>query len=147
MSKKRDEISESAFEYLLCEILELSCDHEEDVGDDKKVLELCFRLLKGIIFASFNISNSQKKAANQKQLDNLGYDVGFRYIACMLLWSYLRFVEMKFGISSSLCVNVYRYVEKLAQNRPLMSDPLDIVKFVCKDFWDDVFTKKVNHSP
>ena len=49
MSKKRDEISESAFEYLLCEILELSCDHEEDVGDDKKVLELDFRLLKGII--------------------------------------------------------------------------------------------------
>jgi trafficking protein particle complex subunit 6 len=37
-----------------------------------------------------------------------------------------------------------RYVEKLAQNRPLMSDPLEIVKFVCKDFWDDVFKKKVS---
>lgn len=36
-----------------------------------------------------------------------------------------------------------RYVEKLAQSRPLMSDPLDVVKFVCKDFWDDVFMKKV----
>ena len=38
-----------------------------------------------------------------------------------------------------------RYVEKLAQNRPLMSDPLDVVKFVCKDFWDDVFMKKVRY--
>ena len=54
---------------------------------------------------------------------------------------------MLYVTSSSLFVNVFRYVEKLAQNRPLMSDPLDIVKFVCKDFWDDVFTKKVNHSP
>lgn len=27
-----------------------------------------------------------------------------------------------------------------------MSDPLDIVKFVCKDFWDDVFLKKVNNT-
>lgn len=24
-----------------------------------------------------------------------------------------------------------------------MSDPLEIVKFVCKDFWDEVFKKKV----
>jgi hypothetical protein len=42
-----------------------------------------------------------------------------------------------------VCLCLDRYVEKLAQNRPLMTDPLDIVKFVCKDFWDDVFLKKV----
>ena len=45
--------------------------------------------------------------------------------------------------STQICSCYIRYVEKLAQNRPLMSEPLEIVKFVCKDFWDDVFKKKV----
>lgn len=45
--------------------------------------------------------------------------------------------------STPICSFYIRYVEKLAQNRPLMSEPLEIVKFVCKDFWDDVFKKKV----
>ena len=36
-----------------------------------------------------------------------------------------------------------RYIEKIAQHRPLVSDPLEVVKFVCKDFWEEVFKKKV----
>lgn len=51
----------------------------------------------------------------QQRLDNLGYDIG------------------------------YRYIERVAENqRVLDSDPLDVVKFICKDFWEAVFKKKID---
>ena len=38
----------------------------------------------------------------------------------------------------------YRYVEKIvAGSKYLGSEPLDLVKFVCKEFWEAVFKKKV----
>lgn len=37
-----------------------------------------------------------------------------------------------------------RLVEKLAaQNRYIGNDSLDVVKFICKEFWEFLFRKKV----
>lgn len=82
MDLSQREVSESAFEYLLSEILALPFPTENE---------------------------------NEKLL-SIGYDVG------------------------------YRYAEKLALSiKPLGSEPLDLVKFVCKEFWEEVFKKKVSN--
>ena len=78
------EISESAFEYLLSEILSVL--NATSTTEDQMVLKL----------------------------ERMGYDIGFRYI------------------------------EKIvSQTKTLGTDPLDLVKFICKDFWEELFKKKV----
>lgn len=44
------------------------------------------------------------------------------------------------------CLVLYRYIERIAegQTKVLDSDPLDVIKFVCKDFWEAVFRKKID---
>lgn len=37
-----------------------------------------------------------------------------------------------------------RYVESIAESKPVMSDPLDVIKFICKDLWTEVFKKQVS---
>jgi hypothetical protein len=37
-----------------------------------------------------------------------------------------------------------RLSEKVAQSRPLTAEPLEIVKFVCKDVWTECFGKQVD---
>ena len=39
----------------------------------------------------------------------------------------------------------YRYVEKIVANQFLIgTEPLDIVKYLCKEFWEDIFKKKID---
>jgi hypothetical protein len=57
----------------------------------------------------------QHEAAVVARLDGMGYDVG------------------------------YRYVERAVANQTFLgSEPLDIVKYICKEFWEDVFRKKID---
>ena len=38
-----------------------------------------------------------------------------------------------------------RYIEKIADNQKILdTDPLDIVKFICKEFWEAIFNKKID---
>jgi hypothetical protein len=37
-----------------------------------------------------------------------------------------------------------RYVEVVAAARPLGSEPLDVIKFICKEFWVEVFKKHID---
>ena len=84
MSAKR-EISESAFEYLLSELLS--------------------------VIESQNLSSSDISI----KLERMGYQIG------------------------------YKYVEKvISVQKPLGKEPLDIIKFMCKEFYEVVFQKKVN---
>jgi len=81
------EISESAYEYLLGEILALN----------------------------YPVKSNDEPAAVIQRLDLLGYDVG------------------------------YRLIEKVAANNKFIgSEPLDLIKFICKEFWEEVFRKKVD---
>jgi hypothetical protein len=34
-------------------------------------------------------------------------------------------------------------VESIAESKPVLTDPLDVIKFVCKDLWTEVFKKQV----
>ena len=35
-------------------------------------------------------------------------------------------------------------IEKLGNNNKFIgSDPLDLIKFICKEFWEEIFRKKV----
>ncbi len=78
------EVSESAFEYLLTEL---------------------------IFYVKSTTADPEKIS---QTLEHMGYEIGFRYI------------------------------EKIApQMRFLGSEPLDYVKFVCKEFWEELFHKKV----
>jgi hypothetical protein len=78
------EVSESAYEYLLAELLSV-CKYR---------------------------MNSEDKIS--QRLEHLGYEIG------------------------------YRYIEKIVpQLRYLGSEPLDLVKFICKEFWEEIFKKKV----
>jgi hypothetical protein len=39
----------------------------------------------------------------------------------------------------------YRYVEKVVANQFLLGiEPLDIIKYICKEFWEDIFRKKID---
>eukprot|EP01039_Chlorochromonas_danica_P006179 gene6179-6814_t len=81
------EVSESAFEYLLGEILNLEAPkHANDTS-----------------------------TATTERLEAIGYDVG------------------------------YRLIERLTNGHKFIgSDPLDLIKFICKEFWEEIFKKKVD---
>jgi hypothetical protein len=38
----------------------------------------------------------------------------------------------------------YRFAERYAKDRPRMPEPLDVIKFVCKDFWILIFKKQID---
>ena len=38
----------------------------------------------------------------------------------------------------------YRFIERTAQQRLLKIEPLEIIKFVCREFWMDVFGKHID---
>ncbi|RLN76160.1 hypothetical protein BBJ28_00002147 [Nothophytophthora sp. Chile5] len=37
-----------------------------------------------------------------------------------------------------------RFAERAAKDRPRMLEPLDVIKFVCKDFWITIFKKQID---
>jgi len=39
----------------------------------------------------------------------------------------------------------YRMVEKLAREGPRFKDELDLLKFICKDFWGAIFRKQIDN--
>lgn len=39
----------------------------------------------------------------------------------------------------------YRFIENISSQQRLMGrDPLDLIKFVCKDLWEELFSKKID---
>jgi len=39
----------------------------------------------------------------------------------------------------------YRFIERLAKDYPKFKDELDLLKFICKDFWVAVFRKQIDN--
>ena len=39
----------------------------------------------------------------------------------------------------------YRLIEKLTKESPKFKDELDLMKFICKDFWMSVFRKQIDN--
>ncbi|KAG2510753.1 hypothetical protein JM16_008449 [Phytophthora kernoviae] len=37
-----------------------------------------------------------------------------------------------------------RFAERVTRDRPRMLEPLDVIKFVCKDFWISIFKKQID---
>lgn len=98
-SSSSREVSESAFEFLLAEILSNPAYMPVDTNTNSN---------------NTNNTNIDKIDAPIHRLDILGYDVG------------------------------YRYAEKIvASQRFVSTEPLDLMKFICKEFWEEVFKKKV----
>lgn len=88
-------VSESAYEYLLSEVLAMNPPLRPDL-------------------AGHATDEASASAMMVERLDAMGYDVG------------------------------YRYVEKAVAHQYFIgTEPLDIVKFICKEFWEDIFRKKV----
>jgi hypothetical protein len=80
------EVSESAYEYLLGEVLEIPCKNDDEDSLNSRI----------------------------QILDRMGFNVG------------------------------YRFVERVvSSSKSLGTEPLDIIKFICKEFWEEVFKKKV----
>lgn len=85
------EVSESAFEYLIAEIL---------------AMKIPDRL---------NTEQIDENLYHQQRLDNIGYEIG------------------------------YRHIEQIAEDQKVLDTaPLDIMKFICKDFWEALFHKKID---
>ena len=40
----------------------------------------------------------------------------------------------------------YRFIERLAKDYPKFKDELDLLKFICKDFWVAVFRSACTHT-
>jgi len=88
-SQQRKEVSESAFEYLLGEIM------SRDVA---------------------TADGEEMASVLEKRQEQLGYDVG------------------------------YRILERVSTGHKFIgTDHLDLVKFICKEFWEEVFKKKVQN--
>merc|ERR1712056_100737 len=39
----------------------------------------------------------------------------------------------------------YRIIERLTREHPKFKDELDLMKFICKDFWTSVFRKQIDN--
>ena len=86
--------------------------------DQKQVAECCLDLL-----------NLETVEALERKADADGSDRSVIYP---------RLEGMGFGIG-------HRFVERHTRSRtPRLSDPLDIVKFLCKDLWTELFRKKID---
>jgi len=102
------EVSESAFEYLLSELLASAMavpppnkQRGEAEGGGER--------------SSSSEGGGSDAAAALERLDMLGYEVGFRF------------------------------VERSVTNQKYIgAEPLDLVKFLCKEFWEEVFRKKID---
>ena len=66
--------------------------------------------------SSMTSSSMNKNKKPGRLIDNVGFDVGYR-------------------LSESIASNIIR---------PVGIDPLDIVKFICKDIWTYIFDKKID---
>ncbi|CAI5734888.1 unnamed protein product [Hyaloperonospora brassicae] len=69
--------------------------------------------------ATAGVSTAEEEAAAHREavilrLEAMGYDVGCRF------------------------------AERIARERPRMLEPLDVIKFVCKDFWIAMFAKQID---
>lgn len=63
---------------------------------------------------SINKLYSDDEDHASKRVEHMGYEIGFRYIEKIL-----------------------------PQSKFIGNEPLDIVKFLCKEFWEELFKKKV----
>ncbi len=107
-SHQQREVAESSYEYLLGEILSLS----------------------------YPTKANDQNASITQRLDQLGYDVGYRYQQELIL-------HLLIGLNAFL--TTFRLMEKVSANHKYIgTEPLDLVKFICKEFWEEVFRKKVN---
>ena len=53
--------------------------------------------------------------------------------------------ESRFFIHFCLFGYYFRLIEKLTREYPKFKDELDLMKFVCKDFWTAVFRKQIDN--
>ncbi|RYG67988.1 hypothetical protein EON64_06190 [archaeon] len=66
--------------------------------------------------------------------------------ALVLMWAtgthvYIRIVAYSISIVDLFC----RMIERLTNGHKFIgTDPLDLIKFICKEFWEEVFKKKVD---
>ena len=118
----RGEISESAFEYMLGELLNV-CAGSSTTTTMATTATMATATPDNVTTGGGGSGSGSNSAEEDKQfeinqkLDDMGYSVG------------------------------YRLVEKLSsQSRFIGSDHLEIVKFICKEFWEVVFKKKVKQK-
>jgi hypothetical protein len=101
----------------------------------KEIAESSFEYLLGeIIHMNIPAKSNDSEAEAVKRLENIGFDVGYRS----------GFPTIKFTRSD--CFDD-RIIEKLCftnGNRFIGTDPLDLIKFICKEFWEEIFKKKVS---
>jgi hypothetical protein len=85
-------------------------------GAKKEVAESGFEYLLGeILSLDYPMPSNDQAAEETRRLENIGYEVG------------------------------YRMIERLNNNYKFIgTDPLDIIKFICKDFWEEIFRKKID---
>lgn len=133
-------VSEPAFEYLLSSMLhwvEQECEREHD-KQQKELLDKKKEIANGSVDVDSNSEQEENDNDTSQRMvmiaenaaakmERLGYDVG------------------------------YRLIERLAQNKPMApsssSSPnkqtpamiqLEAVKFICKEFWTEVFRKQID---
>ena len=116
------EVSKSAFEFLLAEIL-----------------------LQPAYLAQS--SSEEKSDTHLHLLDLLGYDVGFRYAIAIELYhaTCKRWTSLKSNLVWHwILIFLFSYAEKILVHHKIGStEPLNLMIFICKEFWEEVFKKKV----
>eukprot|EP01039_Chlorochromonas_danica_P017893 gene17893-21398_t len=82
----------------------------------REVSESSFEYFLGeILSLSYPMPSNDPVGEETRRLENIGYEVG------------------------------YRMIEKLGNNNKFIgSDPLDLIKFICKEFWEEIFRKKID---
>ena len=87
-----------------------------EASNKKEVSESAFEFLLAELYAfpPSSLGTSDETPERAGKLDSMGYDVG------------------------------YRYAERILSMQKLIGpEPLDVIKFICKEFWEEVFRKKV----
>ena len=101
----------------------------------REVSESVFEYLLGEIIARETVpSNSaETSTAVEQRLELLGYNVGYRLVTqTFILYFALIYI----------CWS--RLLEKISMNHKFIgTDSLDLMKFICKEFWEEVYKKKV----
>ena len=80
-------------------------------------------------------------------LESLGFQVGLQLVERCVGLRWARF-PVGNGAAGALRLPPFPLLcvlSRYARDKPRFGDPLDAVKFICKEFWNEVFSKQVDN--
>jgi len=118
------------------------------LGSGKEVAESAFEAL--LTETAAHYSRPGAPLPTRAALESIGFQVGLqlveRCVACAVLCCAVLCQAPSFG---ACCVRRQRltllFCHSYSRDKPRFNEHLDAVKFICKEFWNEVFSKQIDN--